>query len=92
MESVLMSYKYIDGHFITKTDVIINNMGKSESEIKAAIKQYDKARSLRSIFKAKNFELVVDDKYKDAYAEVENEIKNKIVRYGAAADGVPTAT
>ena len=92
MESVLMSYKYIDGHFVTKTDVIINNMGKSESEIKAAIKQYDKARSLRSIFKAKNFELVVDDKYKDAYAEVENEIKNKIIRYGAAADGVPTAT
>ena len=92
MESVLMSYKYIDGHFVTKTDVIINNMGKSESEIKAAIKQYDKARSLRSIFKAKDFELVVDDEYKDAYAEVENEIKNKIIRYGAAADGVPTAT
>lgn len=92
MESVLMSYKYIDGHFVTKTDIIINNMGKSKSEIKAAMKQYDKARSLRSIFKAEDFELVVDDKYKVAYAEVENEIKNKIIRYGAAADGVPTAT
>lgn len=92
MESVLMSYKYIDGHFVTKTDVMLSNLGKTKAEIKAVMKEYDNAVSLRSIFGSKNYKLTVDEKYKDAWEEVKNEIQNKIVRYGASADGIPTST
>ncbi len=92
MEEVLMSYKYVDGAFVTKTDVIISNAGKSKEEIKAAMKKYDQAKSLRAIFAGKDFKLNIDSKYKDAYDDVYDEVKAKIQRYAASADGIPLPT
>jgi hypothetical protein len=92
MEEVLMSYKYVDGAFVTKTDVIISNAGKSKEEIKAAMKKYDQAKSLRAIFTGKDFKINIDSKYKAAYDDVYDEVKAKIQRYAASADGIPLPT
>ena len=92
MEEVLMSYKYVDGAFVTKTDVIISNAGKSKEEIKAAMKKYDQAKSLRSIFTGKDFKINIDSKYKEAYDDVYDEVKAKVQRYAASADGIPLPT
>lgn len=92
MEEVLMSYKYVDGAFVTKTDVIISNAGKSKEEIKAAMEKYDNAKSLRAIFTGKDFKINIDSKYKDAYDDVYDELKAKIQRYAASADGIPLPT
>lgn len=92
MEEVLMSYKYVDGAFVTKTDVIISNAGKSKKEIKAAMEKYNQAKSLRAIFTGKDFKINIDSKYKDAYDKVYDEVKAKIQRYSASADGIPLPT
>ena len=92
LEEVLMSYKLVDGEFMTKTDVILSHSNSSSEELKKAMKAYDEGITLRSIISAKGRKLVYKPEYKEAYDKVKNEVYSKIQQYCSAADGIPTDT
>lgn len=54
-----MSYRYYNGEFTTKDDVIMNNILNPE-EAKKQIKEWKKGKSLLSIMKEENGKLTVD--------------------------------
>lgn len=92
LEEVLMSYKLVDGEFMTKTDVILSHSNSSSEELKKAMKAYDEGITLRSIISAKGRKLVYKPEYKEAYDKVKDEVYSKIQQYCSAADGIPTDT
>mgnify|MGYP003692810889 FL=1 len=57
--STIMSYRYYNGEFVTKDDVIMNNILNPE-ETKKRIKEWKKGKSLLSIMKEENGKLTVD--------------------------------
>lgn len=93
-EAVLMSYKYVDGQFMSKEDVIMNAIynNLSEEETQQQMKKYDDGVTLRSVLYAKDGKLNIKDGYKSAYDKVVNTVQNKIRKYAASADGVATTT
>ena len=92
-ESVLMSYKLVDGHFRSKQDLLIGmSPDSTEAEVQEIMKKYDQGITLRSIMYAKDGKLKIKDGYQAAYDEVINVVQNRIKKYAASADGVATTT
>lgn len=60
--STIMSYRYYNGEFITKDDIMMNNILNPE-EAKRQIKEWKKGKSLLSIMKEENGKLTVDKQY-----------------------------
>ena len=60
--STIMSYRYYNGEFTTKDDVIMNNILNPE-EAKKRVKEWKKGKSLLSIMKEENGKLTVDKQY-----------------------------
>ena len=89
MVTVLHSYRYVDGEFMTKSDMIINADRKGTSR-REAVNRWKKGDTMYSIFTIKDHELTVDPKYKDAYDRAKNIVHSRIIKWGQAADGTAT--
>lgn len=89
MVTVLHSYRFVDGEFMTKSDMIINadRQGKDRKE---AINRWKKGDTMYSIFTVKDHKLKIDPKYEDAYKRAENIVHSRIIKWGQSADGTAT--
>lgn len=87
--STIMSYRYYNGEFVTKDDVIMNNILNPE-ETKKRIKEWKKGKSLLSIMKEENGKLTVDKQYYKQYKQIEDVLHFRIERYAENADGMAT--
>ena len=95
MVSVLMSYRYVDGKFITKDEIRMNQHIAGQQGHKKwrkeQFKKFKKAPTLYSLLNVKGQNITIDDKYKAALNESKwDEIKSRVQKYAEAADGMAT--
>lgn len=99
LDSVLMSFRYVDGEFITK-DMIVNRYYKMGTftggdEYKAKIRQFENSKNLYAILKQshnkKKGELfTIPQEYKAAFDKAYYTITSRAQKYAAYADGTVT--
>lgn len=99
LDSVLMSFRYVDGEFITK-DMIVNRYYKMGTftggdEYKAKLRQFENSRNLYAILKEshnkKKGELfTIPEEYKAAFEKAYHTITSRAQKYAAYADGTVT--
>lgn len=99
LDSVLMSFRFVDGEFITK-DMIVNKYYKMGTftggdEYKAKIRQFEKSKNLYAILKQshnkKKGELfTIPKEYKQAFENAYYTITSRAQKYAAYADGTVT--
>lgn len=99
LDSVLMSFRYVDGEFITK-DMIVNRYYKMGTftggdEYKAKIRQFEDSKNLYAILKQshnkKKGELfTIPEEYKKAFEKAYHTITSRAQKYSAYADGTVT--
>lgn len=92
MVANLMSYRLLNGKFMTKEDVLNMLEASTEEGEKRLLEQWEKGKVLYSIFSVKNKELVIDPEYKEAFDKVENLVYHRINKTAENADGMATET
>lgn len=96
MISVLKSYRFVDGEFITKDDVKMDKAAMSDYEYKQKLNKFKLFRrhstpSLWScLYVTKEGKLECKDEYKEAWNKCKYVVKNRIVKYSEDADGMAT--
>lgn len=91
MISEFMSYRYVDGEFVTKSDLYYDRKQLGEEEFKRKLKQFKSAKSLYSVLKASNGKLVCDSKYSKAWENIRYQAKSRAQKTAENADGMATA-
>lgn len=92
--STLMSYRYVDGQFITKDDIRMqaSQMGSSRNQyLKENIKKWKKGECLYNVIDSKNGYLICNEKYQSAWNKVKNVVKERAQKYSQNADGMATS-
>lgn len=95
MVTVLRSYRFVNGHFTTKTDEIINNErnGERVRSRRSVAKEFNDGETLWSVIQVDDYgNLTVKKGYEEAFKEIEPIVRSRIIRWGAEADGVATET
>ena len=92
MVSTLMSFRYYNGHFITREDLLNNMYNSTTEEYTKALAEWEDADSVYSIMYVNGHHIEIEDKYKKAYFEIENVLHNRIQKYAESADGMATET
>lgn len=87
--STIMSYRYYNGEFTTKDDIMMNNVLNPENA-KKQIAEWKKGKNLLSIMKEKDGKLVVDKDYEKQYKDIEEVLHSRIIKYAENADGMAT--
>ena len=96
MISVLKSYRFVDGEFITKDDVKMDKAAMSDYEYKQKLNKFKLFRrhstpSLWScLYVTKEGKLECKDEYKEAWNKCKYVVKNRIVKFSEDADGMAT--
>lgn len=90
--SLCLSHRLVDGKFVAKEDIRNRARNLSDKELAAQLKKWNEGESVWSILKITNGELSPDEKYKEAFADVENLLYNRIIKCAENADGVATET
>lgn len=94
--SVLYSYRYIDGKFMTKNDIRNNRWMHGDTKqqqkewLDKELKKWKQGITLYDAIKVKNNQLTVDDEYKQAYDNIDYVVKSRIEKFSEAADGMAT--
>ena len=94
--SVLYSYRYIDGKFMTKNDIRNNRWMHGDTKqqqkewLDKELKKWKQGITLYDAIKVKNNQLTVDDEYKQAYDNIDYIVKSRIEKFSEAADGMAT--
>lgn len=94
--SVLYSYRFVDGEFMTKNDIRNEKWmhGSTKTEQKAwvdsKLKQWREGITLYDAFNVDKDHLVMDEKYQQAYDKIDFVIKSRIEKFAEAADGMAT--
>ena len=94
--SVLFSYRYLDGQFMTKNDIKNDRWlhGRTKEEQKAwmneKLREWKKGVTLYDAFKVDGDKLIMDDEYKEAYDKIDFVVKSRIEKFSEAADGMAT--
>lgn len=92
MVSTLMSFRYYNGHFITREDLLNNMYNATPEEYTKELAKWEDADSVYSAMYVDGYHIEIEDKYKNAYKEVENVLHNRIQKYSESADGMATET
>lgn len=90
MISEFMSYRYVDGEFITKSDLYYDRKQLGESAFKEKLRKFKKAKSLYSVLKANNGKLTCDPEYKKAWEKIRYQAKSRAQKTAENADGMAT--
>ena len=94
--SVLYSYRYIDGKFMTKNDIINNRWqhGNTKEEQQAWLNEklgeWKKGITLYDAFTVNGDHLEMESKYQEAYDKIDFVVKKRIEKFSEAADGMAT--
>lgn len=88
--SIIMSHRYVDGQFLTKSDLYYHRRKYGEEKFKQLLHEFNKAPSLYSLLKMKNGLLTVQDEYKEAWDKSKIMIRNRIQKLSASYDGTVT--
>jgi len=78
MVSTLMAFRYYDGHFITREDLLNNMHNASPEDYTKALAEWEDADSVYSAMYVDGNHIEIERKYRKAYAEVENVLHNRI--------------
>ena len=87
-----MSYRFVDGQFITQEDIHNRRFRLGEKKYKELLDRWKRGKNLYSMFTVKDGKLEVEEKYKNAYKAAEFIIKVRAQKFAEAADGMPTET
>lgn len=90
--ATVMSYRFVDGQFITQEDIHNRRFRLGEKKYKEFLDKWKRGKSLYSILTVKDGKLEVEEKYKKAYKAAEFIIKERAQKFAEAADGMPTET
>lgn len=91
--SVMLSYHYVNGEFVTKDDIRMNLYkygGSYKQNKKRLFEEWEKGPSLYSVLSSQNHRLVCQDQYKDAFEKVRHVVINRAQKYCEHADGMAT--
>ena len=89
--ATVMSYRYVDGQFVTKEDIILSRKSLGESVYARKLDAWNKGKNLYSILSVKNGKLdIKDEQYRKAYEQVRPIVKARSQKYAEAADGMAT--
>lgn len=90
MVSEYMSYRYVDGEFITKADLYYDRRQLGEAVFKEKLRKFKSAKSLYSVLKAQNGHLECDPEYKKAWQKIRYQAKSRAQKTSENADGMAT--
>lgn len=94
--SVLYSYRFIDGKFMTKNDIKNNRWMHGDTKeqqkewLNKELKKWKQGITLYDAIKVQDNQLTVDDQYKQAYDNIDYVVKSRIEKFAEAADGMAT--
>ena len=89
--STFLAYRYIDGKFVTKRDILNMRTEKNAKDIDKMLEDYKKARTLYSVLKSNGTSLDCEEKYKKAWEEVRFRAFKSAEKYAEQADGMTTS-
>lgn len=91
MVSILMNHHYVNGTFVSREDIRNSrHLYQSKEEFKKALNEWRKGPSLYSLLKGKNEKLTIDEKYKQAFLQTDDIIKERVQTTCEYADGMAT--
>ena len=92
MSSVLHSFRYVDGEFITSGDLKMMKYKLGKDGYKNKLKAWKKAKTLRScLHKNKDGNRIIcDPQYEDAFKKIQYVVKKRCIKYAEHADGMAT--
>lgn len=92
MQSVLHSYRYVDGEFTTQSNLKLHRMEMSEEDYKAKLKAYKTAKSLWDCIDTSTSEIKIigGKEYEKAYEAARHEVISRCKKWSAEADGMAT--
>lgn len=94
MTSVMMSYRYVDGKFITKDDIRMNQyLGGNDrsSYVERQIEKWEQGACLYDVLYAEDHKIKCKDEYKHAFEQIKHIVVNRAQKYSEHADGMATA-
>lgn len=77
MISEFMTYRFVDGEFVTKSDLYYNRKELGEKAFKEKLAKFKKAKSLYSVLRAKDGTIQCDNQYKQAWDNVRYVVKSR---------------
>lgn len=87
--TVLMSYRYVNGEFVTKEDIDNAGWNRSKDETKRLIQEWKSAESIWDLVNADSGSFTIT-KHQDAYNKVADIVHARIEKYSEAYDGMAT--
>lgn len=92
MQSVLRSYRYVEGEFTTDSNLKLHRMEMSEEDYKRKMTAYKNAKSLWDCIDTSTSEIRITggEEYEDAYENVRHEVMSRSKKWSAEADGMAT--
>ena len=97
MTAILMNHHYVEnpdgkgGRFMSREDVRNSrHLYNSKEEFQKAMKAWKKGKNLYSLLKADNHRLTIDSKYRAAFEEQFDVIKDRVQKTAEYADGMAT--
>lgn len=92
MQSVLRSYRYVDGEFTTDSNLKLHRLEMSEEEYKRKMNAYKSAKSLWDCIDTSTSEITITGgaEYENAYKDVQYEVISRCKKWSAEADGMAT--
>ena len=91
MVSILMNHHYVNGKFLSREDIRNSRyLYSSKKEFNDAMKEWKKGPNLYKLLKAKNHRLTIEDKYKSAFQDAFDVIKDRVQKTSEYADGMAT--
>lgn len=85
-----MAYKFVDGEFMTLSDLYYNRKYIGENAFYDKLKKFNNAPSLYSLLYEKDGKLTIDDKYKTAYHNIKYVVESRSEKTAENADGMAT--
>jgi len=91
MTAVLHNHRYINGQFLSKDDLRSSRYKyASDKDFKKALAEWKKGPSLYHLLHSKDGELTIADKYKDAWLQCKDVVKDRVQKTAEYADGMAT--
>ena len=91
--SVFMSYRYVDGKFVTKDDILMSQYkggNNRKSYVKQKLNEWENGACLYDVISSKDHKLVCDERYKQAFEDIKHIVINRAQKYSEHADGMAT--
>lgn len=85
-----MAYRFVDGEFITLSDLYYDRKILGEDVFYDKLKKFNKANSLYHLLKVKDGKITIDDQYKKAYYKIKYTVESRSEKTAENADGVAT--